>query len=85
MGSSIQIIKILDQAAKGDQTVAAICCDHSIAENTFYRWHKTYIDMSVSEIQRLKELEQENSRLKHLLAERMFENDLLKESLKKKG
>jgi putative transposase len=80
-----QIIKILDQAEKGEQTVAAICREHSIAETTFYRWRKTYAGMSISEVQRLKELEKENSRLKRLLAERMLENDLLKELLEKKG
>ena len=80
-----QIIKILDQAAKGEQTIAAVCRDHGIAENTFYRWRKTCGGMSVNEVQRLKELEQENARLKRLLAERMLENDLLKEVLKKKN
>lgn len=80
-----QILNILDQAAKGEQTVAAVCRDHGIAENTFYRWRKTYAGMSVHEVQRLKELEKENSRLKRLLAERMLENDLLKELLEKKG
>jgi putative transposase len=80
-----QILKILDQAAKGEQTVAAVCREHGIAENTFYRWRKTYGGMSVHEVQRLKELEKENSRLKRLLAERMLENDLLKELLEKKG
>lgn len=80
-----QIIKILDQALTGEQTVAAVCRDHGIAENTFYRWRKTYRGMSVNDVQRLKELEQENSRLKRLLAERMLENDLLKEVLPKKG
>ncbi len=80
-----QIIKILDQAEKGEQTVAAVCREHSIAETTFYRWRKTYGGMSVNEIQRLKDLEKENSRLKRLLAERMLENDLLKELLEKKG
>jgi len=80
-----QIIKILDQAASGERTIAAVCRDHGIAENTFYRWRKTYAGMSVNEVQRLKELEQENGRLKRLLAERMLENDLLKELLKKKS
>ncbi len=80
-----QIIKILDQAETGEQTVAAVCRDHRIAETTFYRWRKTYGGMSVNELQRLKELEKENSRLKRLLAERMLENDLLKELLGKKG
>ncbi len=80
-----QIIKILDQAKNGDRTVAAICREHGIAENTFYRWRQAYGGMTVHEAQRLKDLEKENSRLKRLLAERMLENDLLKELLQKKG
>jgi putative transposase len=58
--------------------------EHGVAEATFYRWRKTYAGMSVSEVQRLKELEKENSRLKRLLAERMLEVDALKEILAKK-
>src|SRR6476661_6757618 len=80
-----QIIKLLEQAEKGEQTIATLCREHGIAENTFYRWRKTYDGMSVNEAQRLKELEKENTRLKRLLAERMLENDLLKELLAKKG
>lgn len=79
-----QIIKIIEQAEKGEQSIAAICREHSIAENTFYRWRKAYGGMSVNEAQRLKELEKQNNRLKRLLAERMLENDLLKELLEKK-
>ena len=80
-----QIIKIIEQAEKGEQSIAAICREHGIAENTFDRWRKTYGGMSVNEVQRLKELEKENNRLKRLLAERMLENDLLKALLQKKG
>ena len=80
-----QIIKIIEQVEKGEQSIAAICREHGIAENTFYRWRKAYGGMSVNEVQRLKELEKENNRLKRLLAERMLENDLLKELLQKKG
>ncbi len=80
-----QIITILDQAEKGEQTVAAVCREHSIAETTFYRWRTTYGGMSVHEVQRLKELEQANRRLTRLLAERMLEHDLLKALLEKKG
>ena len=79
-----QIIKIIHQAEKGDQSIAAICREHSIAENTFYRWRKAYGGMSIAELQRLKELEKENSRLKRLLAERLLEIDLLKELVGKK-
>ena len=80
-----QIIKIIEQAEKGEQSIASICREHGIAENTFYRWRKAYGNMSVSEVQRLKELEKENNRLKRLLAERVLEIDLLKELLGKKG
>ena len=80
-----QIIKIIELAERGDQSVAAVCREHGIAENTFYRWRKTYAGMSVNEAQRLKELEKENSRLKRLLAERVLEIDLLKEVLGKKA
>ena len=80
-----QIIRIIEQAEKGEQSIAAICREYGIAENTFYRWRKTYGGMSVNEAQRLKELEKENGRLKRLLAERVLENDLLKEFLQKKG
>jgi putative transposase len=80
-----QIIKILDQAVTGEQSVASVCREHGIAETTFYRWRKAYGGMSVNEAQRLKELERENSRLKRLLAERMLENDLLRELLGKRG
>ena len=80
-----QIIRILDQAAKGEQSVVAICREHGIAETTFYRWRTAYGGMSVAEAQRLKELEKENARLKRLLAERLLALDLLKELLQKKG
>jgi putative transposase len=80
-----QIVKIIEQAEKGEQTIAAVCREHGISENTFYRWRKSYGGMSVNEAQRLKELEKENARLKRLLAERVLENDLLKELLGKKG
>ena len=80
-----QIIKILEQAEKGDQTIGSVCRTNGIAENTFYRWRKTYGGMVVSEVQRLKELEKENARLKRLLAERMLEVDALKDLLGKKA
>ncbi|MEO7910465.1 MAG: transposase [Roseiflexaceae bacterium] len=82
--SAEQILKILEQADKGPQTVTAVCREHGIAEATFYRWRKAYSGLSVTEVQRLKELEKENGRLKRLLAERLLEIDLLKEVLGKK-
>ncbi len=79
-----QIIAILHQAEKGEQSIQAICRQHNITETTFYRWRRIYGGMSPSEAQRLKELEKENTRLKRLLAERDLEIDALKEYLAKK-
>jgi len=67
--SAEQILKILEQADKGEQTVSALCREHGIAEATFYRWRKTYRGMNLQEVQRLKELEKENARLKRMLHE----------------
>ena len=79
-----QIVEILQQAERGDKTISALCREHGIAENTFYRWRKKFGGMSVAETQRLKELEKENARLKRLLAERDLEIDAVKELLAKK-
>lgn len=82
--SSEQIIAILQQAEKGDQSVGALCREHRISQVTFYRWRKKYGGMSVPEAARLRELERENARLKRLLAERDLELDATKELLAKK-
>jgi putative transposase len=79
-----QIIGILQQAEKGEQSVATVCRERGIAEVTFYRWRKKYGGMDVSEAARLRELERENARLKRLLAERDLELDATKELLGKK-
>jgi putative transposase len=74
-----QIIDILQQAERGEQSVATICRERGIAEVTCYRWRKKYGGMTVSEAARLRELERENARLKRLLAERDLELDVTKE------
>ena len=79
--SQEQIIGILQQAERGEHTVAAICRAHGITETTCSRWRKKYGDMSVAEAARLRELERENARLKRLLAERDLELDATKERL----
>jgi putative transposase len=82
--SNEQIVHILQQAERDEQSIGALCRAHGIAEATFYRWRKQFGGMAVSEVQRLRELEKENSRLKRLLAERDLEVDALKELLAKK-
>ena len=82
--STEQIIRILEQAERDEQTIGALCRTHGISETTFYRWRQQFGGMTVAEAQRLKELQKENARLKRLLAERDLEVDALKEWLAKK-
>jgi len=82
--SEEQIISILREAAKGEQTIGAVCRAHSISENTFYKWRQKYGGMEVADARRLRELERENARLKRLLAESAIEIDAMKEVLAKK-
>ncbi len=78
-----QIIGILKQQESGI-TVAQICRDNAVSEGTFYRWKSQYGGMEVHEAMRLRQLEQENARLKKLLAESMLDNAALKDVLQKK-
>ena len=79
-----QIITILRQAQTAGQTIGSVCRAHGIAETTFYTWRKTYSGVYVAPAKRLRELEQENARLKRLLAERDLELDVVKDVLAKK-
>jgi len=60
--------------------VPEVCRKLGISEQTFYRWRKRYGGLDRSEVRRLKALEQENTRLKRLLAESMIDNAILKEA-----
>ena len=79
-----QIVQILREAEMGEHSISSICRARGIAENTFYTWRKKYGGVDVTAIKRLRELEQENARLKRLLAERDLELDVVKEVLAKK-
>ena len=81
--SEAQILGILRQQDQG-QTVAQICREHSLSEPTFYSWKSKFGGMRVSELQRLKHLEDENRRLKQLYAELSLEHQVVKEVLRKK-
>jgi len=78
-----QIIGILRQQGQG-QTVAQLCREHGISEPTFYQWKSKYGGLEVTELQRLKHLEEENRRLKQLVADLSLENQVVKEVLRKK-
>ena len=82
--SEEQIIRILQQAGEGGQSIGDVCRAHGVSENTFYRWRRKFGGLSVPEARRLRELEKENSRLKRIVAERDLEIDAMKELLSKK-
>ena len=81
--SDEQIVSILAQAERGEKTILEVCREHGVSEVSFYRWRQKFGSVGVKEVQRLKELEKENARLKRLLAERDLEIDASKELLAK--
>ena len=80
--SEEQIIGILREAEAGAKT-PEVCRRHGISDATFYKWKAKYGGLEVSEARRLKSLEDENRRLKKLLAESMLDNAALKDILGK--
>ena len=78
-----QIIAVLREQEVGVPT-AEICRKHGVSSATFYKWKAKFGGLDVSEARRLKGLENENSRLKRMLAEVMLDNAALKDLLGKK-
>jgi putative transposase len=76
--SDEQIIGIVKEQEAGAKT-ADVCRRHGISDATFYKWKSKYGGLEVSEARRLKALEDENARLKRLLADAMLDNAALKE------
>jgi putative transposase len=76
--SEEQIITILKQA-EGGLPVPELIRQHGICEGTFYRWKSKYGGMDLSEAKRLKQLEDENRRLKRLVADQALDIQILKE------
>ena len=78
-----QIIGILREQEAG-VPVADLCRKHGLSSPTFYKWKAKYGGLGVSEARRLKALEDENAKLKRMLAEEMLDNVALKDLLRKK-
>jgi putative transposase len=81
--SEEQIIRVLGRVEAGE-LVKDVCRDIWICENTYYRWKAKFGGMDVSEARRLKELEQENRRLKAAVAELTLEKQALKDVLSRR-
>jgi len=80
--SEAQMVSMLREADRS--SVAAVAKANGISEQTLYNWRKQFGAMNVDEVRRLKQLEQENSRLKKLLAERDLEIEVMREISAKK-
>jgi putative transposase len=78
-----QIIGILREHEAGAKT-ADVCRNHGISSATFYKWKAKYGGLDVSDAKRLKSLEDENAKLKRLLAEAVLDNAILKDIATKK-
>ena len=81
--SETQIIKILKEQESG-KTVNDICRGYGISQATFYNWKSKYGGMEVSDLKRLKALEEENRRLKQMYAELSLDHKILKDVIEKK-
>ena len=81
--SEHQIIAILN-AVEAGRTAKDVCREHEISEATYYQWKSKFGGMEASDIRRLRELEEENRRLKAMYAELSLEHRILKEVLTKK-
>lgn len=77
-----QMVKILREADKAP--VAQVAKKHGVIEATIYAWRKKFGELEVTDVRHLKQLEQENTRLKKLLAERDLEIEVMKEVNRKK-
>ena len=78
-----QIFVILKEGEAGD-SVKEVCRRHGVSSATYYKWKSKYGGLQPSELKRMKELEQENSRLKQLYAETALENKALKDLIHRK-
>lgn len=81
--SEEQIIRVLGQVEAG-QRIKDVCREHGISEGTYHRWKAKYGGLDVSEARRLRELEEENRRLKAAVAELTLDKQILKDALSRK-
>ena len=81
--SENQIIAIL-KAVEAGRSVKEVCREHEVSDATYYKWKSKYGGMQASDIKRLRELEDENRRLKQISADLLLENRALKDVIAKK-
>ena len=81
--SETKIISILNEHEKG-RPVTELCRDYGISQATFYKWKSKYGGLTVSQLKKLKELEEENRKLKVMYADVSIQRDALKDVIEKK-
>ena len=81
--SEEQILRALHQAESGSR-VADICREHGISEATYYIWKKKYSGLGLSELRELRQLREENAKLKRLVADLSLDRHILQEIVQKK-
>ena len=79
-----QISHALRQAESGTSTVAEICRRLNVTEQSFYRWKRAYAGMGIAELRKLRQLEEENQKLKRLVADLSLDKHMLQEVIAKK-
>lgn len=78
-----QIVRILQEVEEG-KSIAQVCREYGVSEQSVYRWRNVYGGMDAAELRRLKQLEDENRRLKAIVAEQAMDIQILKEVNAKK-
>ena len=78
-----QIVAVLKQVEVG-VPVVEVCRQTGITEQTFYRWKKQYVGLEIDQVRQLKQLQEENARLKKLVAELSLDKTMLQDVLAKK-
>lgn len=79
-----QIVAVLREAERGENTIADVARKVGVTEQTFYRWRNKFAGNTVQDVRKLKQLEKDNARLLRLLGQRDVEIDAMKQLLAKK-
>jgi putative transposase len=81
--SEEEILRVLREAESGD-TVVEVCRKHGISQQTFYLWKKKYAGLGLNELRELRQLREENAKLKRLVADLSLDRHVLQEIVRKK-
>jgi putative transposase len=77
----VKLLRLAESRLSEGRSVEEVCRELGISDSTFYYWRKQYGKMELEQVKRLKDLQQENSRLKKLVADQALDIDILKEAL----